>query len=290
MQIGWIGLGTMGEPMARNLVAAGHKLTVYNRTEAKARDLLAKGASFAPNPAAAASGNQAVGVMVSGPEDVREVVLGAGGVLAGAARGTVVVDFSTIGPEVTREVAAACTAQAVRFLSCPVTGSRPAAEAASLTLLAGGDAAAREAVLPMLQAVGKNIVTVATPVEAQALKLCMNQTFASAVHALVEGAALAEKSGVGVEAYLEGVAASMMANGLYALKGTALLEDNFAQIFSLALMAKDLELGAEMARKSGAYLPMAAALRELYRGALAQGLGGKDYVATALFLRNISRE
>lgn len=290
MQIGWIGLGTMGEPMARNLIAAGHQVTVYNRTEAKARALLSRGAKFAPSPAGAAAGSAVVGIMVSGPDDVREVVLGAGGLLTGAARGTIVIDFSTIGPDATREIAAACETQGVRFLSCPVTGSRPAAEAGSLTLLAGGDAAARETALPMLQAVGKNIVTLATPTEAQALKLCMNQTFASAVHALVEGAALAEKSGVGTESYLEAVGASLMANGLFALKGTALLEDDFRQIFSLALMAKDLELGAEMARKTGAYLPMAAALRELYRGALAQGLGGKDYVATALFLRNISRE
>lgn len=290
MQIGWIGLGTMGEPMARNLLAAGHHLTIYNRTEAKARDLLSRGAKFAPNPAAAAADSELIGIMVSGPDDVREVVLGGGGVLAGASQGAIVVDFSTIGPDATRDVAEACAAQGVRFLSCPVTGSRPAAEAGTLTLLVGGDASAREAALPALRAVGKNIVTLATPFEAQALKLCMNQTFASAVHALVEGAALAEKSGVGTEAYLEAVDASLMANALYGIKGTALLEDNFNQIFSLALMAKDLELGADMARKTGAYLPMAAALRELYRGALAQGLGGKDYVATSLFLRSVSRD
>lgn len=290
MRIGWIGLGTMGAPMARNVLTAGHTLTVYNRTPDKTQPLAAAGASVALTPAALAAASDAVGIMVSGPADLREVLLGAGGVITGAAKGTLVVDFSTVGPDAAREAAEACQSAGLRFLSSPVTGSRPAAEKATLTLLVGGAAADRAAAAPLLEAVGAKQVAVASAQAAQALKLCMNQTFALAVHALVEGAALAEKSGVGVTAFLEGIGASLMANPLFALKGGALLEDNFEQIFMLAHMAKDLELGADMARKDGAYLPVTAALRELYRGALAEGLGHKDYLATALFLRSTGRE
>jgi 3-hydroxyisobutyrate dehydrogenase-like beta-hydroxyacid dehydrogenase len=171
-----------------------------------------------------------------------------------------------------------------------VTGSRPAAENGALTLLVGGDAAARQKVMPALEVIGSKFVELATPREAQALKLCMNQTFALGVHALVEGALLAEKSGVGYAKFLEGIDASLMSNKLFEIKGGALLVDNYEQIFMLAHMSKDLELGSDMARKTGAFLPVAAALRELYRGAVAQGLGNRDYLATALFLRGIERE
>jgi 3-hydroxyisobutyrate dehydrogenase-like beta-hydroxyacid dehydrogenase len=290
MRMGWIGLGTMGAPMAKNVLAAGHALTVYNRTPEKMRPLAALGAATALAPAAVAAASDAVAIMVTGPAELREVVLGAGGVITGAAKGTLVVDFSTVGPEAAAEIAAACASAGLRFLSSPVTGSRPAAEKAALTLLVGGPAPVREAAQPLLTSVGARQVAVSTAAAAQALKLCMNQTFALAVHALVEGASLAEKSGVGVTSYLEGVQASLMANELYAIKGAALLEDDFNQIFMLGHMAKDLELGGELARKSGAYLPVAASLRELYRGALAAGLGSKDYLATALFLHSTERE
>jgi 3-hydroxyisobutyrate dehydrogenase len=273
-----------------NLLKAGHSVSIYNRTASRTERLAAAGAKVALTPAAAADSVMAevICVMVSGPDDVREVVLGAGGVITGAPKGSVIVDFSTIGPAATEDIALACDSAGLGFLSVPVTGSRPSAEAGSLTLLVGGPEKAREIAMPVLQAVGQKMVLLDTPVKAQALKLCMNQTFALAVHALVEGAELADRSGVSKAAYFEGVGASMMANPLFALKGKALANGDFNQIFSLALMAKDLELGSDMAKTERAYLPLTAALREVYRGALAQGLGEKDYVATALFLDRAS--
>ena len=290
MRIGWIGLGTMGEPMVHNLLKAGHEVTVYNRTVAKAGAVVAAGARLVDSPALATQGNEVVCINVSGPDDVKAVVTGEQGVLAGTAGGTVVIDFSTIGPDATCEVWDACRAIGVAFLSSPVTGSRPAAETGTLTMLVGGDAEARRLAQPVFDAVGQKVIPASTPVEAQTLKLCMNQTFALGVHALVEGLALAEKSGVSALTFLEGMNESLMANPLFALKGDAYLADNFEAIFRLDLMRKDLELGGDMGGKVGAYLPLAAALRELYRGACSAGLGKKDYLATAKFLQRVESE
>lgn len=280
----------MGEPMARNVLLAGHALSVYNRSEAKIASLMKLGAKAFPNPAGAAVGADVICVMVSGPDDVREMILGAGGVLAGAAKGCIVVDFSTIGPEATVDVQSACEAAGIHFLSAPVTGSRPAAEKGTLTLLIGGNADARARALPVFEAVGERRVELATPAEAQSLKLCMNQTFAAAVHALAEGAILAEKCGVGKLAFCEGIAASGLASPLLAMKATAMLESDYEPMFALALMAKDLELGGQLSSKVGAFLPVTAAVREVYRGAVGAGYGGKDYSASALFLEYTTRQ
>jgi len=281
MRVGYIGLGIMGGGMARNLIKKGHTVTVWNRSEARAAPLREAGATVAESPRALATGAEVVCTCVSDPAALSAVSEGPEGFLAGLRPGTLVIDFSTVGPAAVQALAAACQARDARFLAAPVTGSKSGAAAGTLLLMCGGPADTFAAAQPVLAAVGSKAILVGDAVLAAQMKLIGNLMLAHMLEALSEGSALAAAAGIGIEKMLEVVQASGYASPFWDFKGKALAARDFSTNFSVDLMHKDLTLAMEVGHRQGVPLPGAAAIREVYQLARAQGLGEQDIAATA---------
>jgi len=280
MRVGFIGLGIMGSRMAGNL-AKGHTLTVWNRTAARTDDLRAAGARGADTPRALASDVDVVCTCVADPAALLAVAEGADGFVAGLAKGALVIDFSTVGPEASRRLNELCEARGARFLEAPVTGSKNGAAAATLLIMCGGTAEAFAAAQPVLAAVGAKAIHVGGVGQAALIKLVGNLMIAHMLQALSEGAALAGAAGMSVETLLGVVQSSGYASPFWDFKGKALAARDFSTHFSIDLMHKDLTLALAQGDALGVPLPGTAAIREVYQMARARGQGERDIVATA---------
>ena len=280
MRVGFLGLGIMGSRMASNLLAAGHAVTVWNRTPARAGELREAGATEAESPRALAAGVEVVCTCVADPPALDAVASGADGFVAGLAPGSLVIDFSTVGPEAATQLGQACAARGARFLAAPVTGSKNAAAAGTLLLMCGGTAEAFDAAQPILQAVGSKAIHVGDVRQAASVKLIGNLMIAHMVEALGEGVTLAVRAGISVEKLLEVVQSSGFASPFWDFKGKALAARDLSTHFSVDLMHKDLTLALGLGDALGVPLPGTTAIREIYEAARAQGLGSLDIVAT----------
>jgi 3-hydroxyisobutyrate dehydrogenase-like beta-hydroxyacid dehydrogenase len=196
LRIGFLGLGTMGEPIANNLRKAGHQLTVWNRTPARANHIVSKGGALAPSPRECATGKDLVFTCVSDEQALARLLEGPDGVLAGLREGDVLVDLSTAGTRAARSAAEAAGKRGARFLACPVLGSRPAAEQAQLVLVVGGPAAARERARPALHAVSARIFELDDPAQAALVKLCVNAVGGAMITGFAEALALGASGGL----------------------------------------------------------------------------------------------
>jgi 3-hydroxyisobutyrate dehydrogenase-like beta-hydroxyacid dehydrogenase len=281
MRIGFIGLGIMGSRMASNLLAKGHSVTIWNRTATRAAELLGAGARWAETPRALAADVDVVCTCVADPAALAAVSEGADGFLAGMGQGALAIDFSTVGPVASLRLAEGCRARGARFLASPVTGSKNGAAAGTLLLMCGGSAETFAAAKPVLDAVGGKAIHVGDVAQAARIKLVGNLMIAHLVEALAEGAALAERSGVGIEKLLEVVQSSGFASPFWDFKGAALAAHDFSTHFSIDLMHKDLTLALGEGAALGVPLPGTAAIREVYQLARTRGLGARDIVATA---------
>ncbi len=283
MQVAWIGLGLMGQPMARNLLRAGHSLTVWNRTVARAQALEAQGARRAATPAAAAAGAEVVFTCVSDPPALQEVLWGPQGVLSGLRAGTVLVDCSTVSPDLARSVAEACAARGAEFLEAPVTGGTWGAERGELTFLLAGNEQAIARVQPLLDALGRQFFHCGPHGAAQTVKLALNLLYALEVEGLAEALALVRAAGLPDERLLAPLAVSMGRSPLLDVKAPLMARDDFPPSFPLRLMHTDLGLALDLANRLGVPLPATADAREHYsavRGRLAEDA---DYAAVARF-------
>jgi 3-hydroxyisobutyrate dehydrogenase-like beta-hydroxyacid dehydrogenase len=281
MRAGFIGLGIMGSRMAANLLGKGHALTVWNRTPARADELRASGAAWAENPRALAVASEVLCLCVADPAALEQVSSGPDGFLGGLSPGTLVIDFSTVGPEATRRLEAACAKAGAVFLASPVTGSKNAAAAGTLLLMCGGTDQAFAAAEPILKAVGAKAVHVGAADQAAQVKLMGNLIIAHMVEALSEAGALAVHAGIGIDKLLEVIRASGFASPFWDFKGKALASRDFSTHFSVDLMHKDLTLALQLAHQLDVPLPGTATIREVYQMARARGLGSSDIVATA---------
>jgi 3-hydroxyisobutyrate dehydrogenase len=272
-RVGCVGLGIMGRPMALNVLKAGFAVVAWNRSDnERLREVLAAGAQRAESPADAARRADIVLVNVTDSPDVEAVVLGAQGVLAGAHAGLVLVDNSTISPEVTRRIGAALAEQGVQMVDAPVSGGERGAIAGTLSIMAGGEPQALERVWPVLAALGQTIVHCGPLGAGQTVKLC-NQ-IAVGLHnlAMSEALVLAAKAGISVDRMVEAVAAG--AGGSWAMSNLAprVLKRDFAPGFKLGLQQKDLRLALEAGRAAGAPLPGTALVHQLYEALETRGL------------------
>jgi len=281
MRVGYIGLGIMGNGMVRNLLAKGHAVTVWNRSADKTVALREAGATVAASPRALAAEVEVVCACVSDPAALEAVSQGSDGFLAGLKAGALVIDFSTVGPAAVQALEAACRARDARFLAAPVTGSRKGAEGGTLLVMCGGPADVFAAAQPVLAAVGSKAILVGDVAQAAQVKLIGNLILAHMLEALSEGAALAGAAGISIEKMLEVVQSSGYSSPLWDVKGKALAARDFFTHFSVDLMHKDLTLAMELGDQRGVPLPGAAAIREVYQLARAQGLGQQDIAATA---------
>jgi 3-hydroxyisobutyrate dehydrogenase-like beta-hydroxyacid dehydrogenase len=288
MKVAFLGLGTMGAPMAANVLARGHALAVWNRTAARASSLVAAGARLAASPADAARGAELAVLMLADPEAVRAVVSGPDGVLAGLGPGAsaiadapragnraVLVDMSTVDPATARATGELARAVGVEFLDAPVSGSRQPAVDGKLVILAGGEAVTLARVRPVLEAMGR-VIAVGGVGQGMAMKLVLNGLGAHMMTGFAALLVLGARQGLPLATMLEVIGAGAFSSPLYASKGARIAARDFSADFSLRLMLKDQELVLATAHALGYAMPSERALRDLLVAAVGDGLGDDD--------------
>lgn len=281
--VGLIGLGLMGKPIGHNLLKAGFPLVVWNRSSAKAEDLVREGARLAVNPQDAAAQADVLIMIVSDPPAVEGILWGANGALAGLRRGSVLIESSTISPELARIEAAACAERGVEYLDAPVTGGTWGAEKGELVFMIGGKSETLERVRPVLEAVGKKFFLLGPNGAGQTVKLAMNLILALQVDALSEALALVMAGGLPGERLIEVLQSSMARAAVLDVKAPLILKNEFPPSFPLRLMHKDMRLALELARQQGVTLPAAAASYATYSAVKEASTDDPDYAAVARF-------
>ena len=282
MNVAFIGLGAMGEPMARNLATSGNAVSVYNRSAARADGVVGLGATLATSPAAAARAAEFVCTCVSTPEALRAVMLGENGAIAGAMPGTLFIDFSTVDPATVREMADACNTMGCRFLEAPVSGGVKGATTGTLTIMAGGAEADFNRAMPVLQTVGENIFRVGPTGSASTVKLINQMLVGVHLAAALQAFVVAQRAGVDPHTLLDILTASTGDSAMLRRGARNLFADDFAPGFTMDLLLKDLRLAAALGEELNAPLTLAAAAERMYETARADGLGGQDIAAAVL--------
>lgn len=280
MRVAFLGLGIMGNPMAANLVKAGHDVTVWNRTPGK----LVERARVAASPAEAAQAADVVWLCVADTTAVDQVLFGASGAESALRAGMTVVDSSTISPARTREIATRLAALGIEHIDAPVTGSKIGAESAQLIFIAGGEAAAIERMQPLFQAMGKLVKHMGGHGMGQSAKLAMNLMIALIYEGFAEALTLASKQGVEPERLIELIQASMVRSGVVDYKAPFVLKHDFSPNFPLRLMRKDIHLILDAAREARVKLPALETVGDIYEVAAEEGHQDLDYAATLLLL------
>ncbi|MBI4887105.1 MAG: NAD(P)-dependent oxidoreductase [Acidobacteria bacterium] len=279
MHIGFIGLGVMGRPMARHLIEAGHSLRVYARRPEAAAPLVAAGATRCATPAELASHADVVITMVTATADVEEVLLGPHGAIDGARPGTIAIDMSTIAPQGARRIAAALAERQVRMLDAPVTGGPAGAEAATLTILVGGDAAVLDEARPILERLGRQIVHMGGPGAGQIAKACNQLALLVNAEGVAEALALGQRCGLDPRTLREALLGGIAASRVLEVFGERMAERRFTPGMAVRLYDKDLTFVLDLAREKGLALPAAAAVRAHLDTMVADGKAGLDLAA-----------
>ncbi len=275
-KMGFLGLGIMGLPMARNLMRTGCELRVWNRTPGKCEPLATAGAVVCDDPAEVCAASDITFAMLADPKAARAVFTGA---VAGLGRGHDYVDMSTVDPGTSRELAAAAAKQEARFLEAPVSGSQKPAMDGTLVIMAAGDRSLYEDAAGALDAMGKKAVFLGEVGNAARMKLVVNMIMGGMMTAFGEGLALAGRGGLDREVLLEVLAAGALANPMFAVKGPAVLRGEFVPAFPLKHMQKDLRLALQTGDELAQPLPTAAAANAAFIAARQAGLGDLDFSA-----------
>ncbi|HSN93044.1 MAG TPA: NAD(P)-dependent oxidoreductase [Anaeromyxobacteraceae bacterium] len=285
LRIGFIGLGTMGAPIANNLRKAGHDVTVWNRTASRADHVVKKGAKLARTARECASGKDVVLTCVSDEKALDAVLDGPDGILSGLAEGDVLVDLSTAGVRAARSAAERVGKRGARFVAGPILGSRAAAEKAQIVLVVGGPAAARDRARPALHAVSARMFELDDPAQAALMKLCINAVGGAMMAAFGEALALGASGGLEVSRIVEVLQASGFHSPLYLMKGEQVVQRDWTPRFAIRLAEKDERLAQEAAADQGARMPISEAVRRLLADAAESSRGDQDVAAVAdLFL------
>ena len=287
-RVGFIGLGIMGEPMAGHILEAGYPLTVFNRTLSRTESLKTRGAVVADSPAAVASESGVVITMVSDSPDVEEVVSGANGILKGIRPGSVVVDMSTIAPEVTRRLDRSLVERDCRMIDAPVSGGDVGARKATLAIMAGGDRAAFDRVRPILEVMGRTITYCGPAGSGQLTKLCNQILVSVTLLGVGEAIVFARRNGLDPGVMISAVEGGAAGSWQLANLGPRILDRDFEPGFMVDLMQKDLRLVLEAAASAGAALPSTALVHQLFRSAQSAGDGGRGTQVLARVLERLS--
>jgi 2-hydroxy-3-oxopropionate reductase len=277
--VGFIGLGIMGKPMARNLMKAGYKVVVYNRSQPSMKELAAEGATTAGSPKEVAEQSDVVITMLPDSPQVREVMTGENGVLAGAKAGTLVIDMSTISPLVTQEVAREAQARGVRMLDAPVSGGDVGAQQGTLSIMVGGSAEDFEQAKPIFEVLGKTIVHVGGTGAGQVVKACNQIVVALTIEAVSEALVLGSKAGVDPAVILKVLSGGLAANRVMEVRGPNFLQHNFQPGFKIALHHKDLGIALSAGREYGVPLPVTALVDQMLQALKQRGQGEQDHSA-----------
>lgn len=287
-RIGFIGLGIMGLPMARNLMKAGYSLTVNNRSPEPEQALAAGGAQVARTAREVAEQSDIVITMLPDSPQVEEVVLGENGVAEGLRAGGLYIDMSSIAPATARRVAEALGQKGADALDAPVSGGQVGAEQATLSIMVGGSEDAFERARPVFEAVGKNIVHIGGPGAGQVTKVCNQIVVALTIQAVAEAMTLARKSGVDAGRVREALLGGFAQSRILDLHGQRILDGNFQPGFRINLHRKDLRLALDAGREAAVPLFATAGAAELMNSMIAQGMGDLDHSGLAKLYAQLS--
>src|SRR5215475_26827 len=275
--LGFVGLGVMGSRMVKRLLAAGHSVTGYNRTQSKAQQLLDAGMNWGDTPHAVAATVDVTLSMVANTQALQAVTSGPDGILAGLSRGKIYIDMSTVSRAAIRELAEQVEAKGAEMLDAPVSGSSITLEEGKLSFMVGGKREIFEKALPYLQAIGPKATYVGGHGLAASMKIATNLSLAVQMLAFSEGLLLAEKSGIARETALEVLLNSVMASPMVKYRGPFVLQMPAEAIFDVNMMQKDLLLALEMGRQLDVPLPTTAITNEMLTAARGMGLAEKDF-------------
>ena len=287
-RVGWIGTGVMGAPMCGHLLASGYPVTVFNRTPERARGLLERGAAWAESPQAVAQHADVVFTMVGFPDDLREIVLGPAGTLAGAGHGTILVDMTTSEPSLAREIYEAARARGVASLDAPVSGGDVGARAAGLSIMVGGDQDAFERVAPLLRCLGATIVHQGPAGAGQHTKMVNQILVASGMVAVSEALLYAHQAGLDLPTVLQSVSGGAAGSWSLTHYAPRILARDFAPGFRVDHFVKDMGIALAEARRMRLSLPGLALVEQLYLALVAQGDGRQGTHALVLALARLS--
>jgi 2-hydroxy-3-oxopropionate reductase len=286
--IGFIGLGIMGRPMAKNLLKAGYSVIVHNRSQAAVQELTGLGAKAGSSAAGVARAAQVVILMLPNSPDVELVALGPHGLMEGVQSGQTVVDMSTISPIVSQKVGAALATKGVRMLDAPVSGGEKGAIEGTLSIMVGGDRAVFDAVLPIFQAMGKTITHLGPLGSGGFTKLANQIIVAVNLTALAEALVLAAKAGLDIELTLKALSGGLAGSRCLEQKTPNYLAHEFKPGFKIDLHYKDLGLIMESARALGVPVPATAVVQELFSAARVRGNGGLDHSGIITVLEQLA--
>ena len=287
-RIGFIGIGLMGQHMARRVLLGGYPLTIWNRTKDKARPLLEAGAAWADSPRAVAQVSDMVITMVTDSAAAEQVACGPGGVLEGVHPGLVLIDMSSITPETSRAIAKRAAACGVAMLDAPVTGAPRVAADGKLGIMVGGPRETFEHCRPLLQTMGVKIVYAGLNGMGSTLKLVNNLILGVAIHASAEALVLAAKAGLDPQAVIEITSVGGARTGAMETRGPRMVKRDFSPHFSVNNMYKDLSNVLRLAEECGVSLPVTGTAREILRAAKSQGKGELDSSVVMTILETLA--
>ena len=276
-EVGYVGLGVMGSSIVRRLLAAGHTVTVWNRTPDKAEPLLEAGAHWGASPREVAERSEVVFTMVTNTAAVRAVCEGPDGILAGLTAGKVYVDMSTASPANTRELAERVAESGAQMLDAPVSGTSITVDQGKASLMVAGDEDTFRRVQPILEAIGPKVFHLGPSGSAVTIKIAINLSLAVQMTAFSEGVLLAEKSGISRERAVEVMLASVIASPMVTYRGPLVLGHPDEVWFDCHMMQKDLNLALELGRELEVPLPTTAVTNELLTAANGMGIGELDF-------------
>ncbi|MDQ2924865.1 MAG: NAD(P)-dependent oxidoreductase [Acidobacteriota bacterium] len=287
-KLGFIGLGIMGGPMARNLMRAGHDVALWSHTAGKAAELAKQGAVACASPAEVARRSEVVFLCVGDTKMSTEVILGMDGLAVGHAGALAIVDCSTISPAESRRISADLAARGIDFLDAPCSGSKGGAESASLTFMVGGDEAVFERVRPYFEAMGKLLYYCGGAGMGLQAKLSQNMVLGSLLQAFNESFVLSTKAGMPPQLMLDIINNSAAKSGLVALKAPLVFARKFETNFSVKWLEKDMNLMLDSAAEMNIPVPLTALATEMYREAIAKGYGEEDICGSIRVLEEIA--
>ncbi|MDR1286645.1 MAG: 2-hydroxy-3-oxopropionate reductase [Treponema sp.] len=288
MIIGFIGLGIMGRPMAKNLIGAGYKLVVYDKFT-KFDDFLALGAEGASTNRDVASRSDIIITMLPNSPHVKEAVLGPGGVIEGIKEGAIVVDMSSIAPGVSREVEAALKAKGAAFLDAPVSGGEPKAIDGTLAIMAGGDKKTFDAVKPVLEKMGSSVTLVGDTGSGNVAKLANQIIVALNIAAVSEAFVLAAKAGVDPVKVFDAIKGGLAGSAVMNAKVPMILDGNFKPGFRIELHIKDLQNALDTAHSLGVSSPLTAQVMEILQALKTDGMAANDHSAIARYYEKLAK-
>jgi 2-hydroxy-3-oxopropionate reductase len=286
--VGFIGLGIMGRPMARNLIKAGFDLVVYNRSPRPMEELAAEGARIGGSPRDVAAGSDVTILMLPDSPDVESVMTGQDGVLEGLEDGKIVVDMSTISPVVARNMYELVRQKGASMLDAPVSGGDKGAISGTLSIMVGGDQSVFNRCLPIFQALGKTIVYVGPSGAGQIVKACNQIVVALVYEAVSEALVLGSKAGVDPARIVQVLSGGLAGNRVLELRGQSMMEHNFAPGFRVKLHHKDLGIALAAGRSFGVPLPVTALVDQMFEALIQSGCANLDHSALLTFIEGLA--